>query len=293
MYSRTIVSILTTSLAINSGPLNACSSFASFFKKNPADQEELKKNNIKEIDLIYRTAIDPHRTGKLDVEAFSSHLRSIDDPASDFLILNWEGIPWKELKKSDDIKSSTLLEYKKSIDIAKSRFSGKRLVGYYGLPIKKYEDEINPVNSANAVLNLENAVDLFFPSAYLSLGRTSQSNKNIVLKYLRLSLNRACSQNKPIYAFILHRWHKASKSNKDELIPRSVFRDFIQQITALNIDDCKYDGIVWWSADFHYYEKGIYPFVSDVSQFNNSYENYAETVTREYAEILSEECNEN
>jgi hypothetical protein len=250
----------------------------------------MQEDNISSVPVIYTKMIDPNGALKLDSQSFTSAINQYIPNANSVgnAVIDWES------KLSVDLElqpqNSTAFQYAeaeftKAITLAKKLRPNMKW-GFFGVPWQPLEKrDTRRVNSDIPLLKL---CDVFYPQLYVPYnterndGRRTKSEKDDwISHYLLGTLKIAKAMNKPVIAFIWHRYY--GRDNSLKLMPLDEFTDYIKEIIALSYQRKKVDGLVMWGNDHYYYTIKSPALVSEFDSSGvSNYTDYHDELMRKY-----------
>lgn len=132
--------------------------------------------------------------------------------------------------------------------------------GYYYIPLTSYWDKTEAFYKKNQkdLAPIIKECDVLFPSLYtfydqaLLLIPNEQYLKRNVEECIKVGLQ----YNKPVLAFVWHRYHPSNENIPMEIIPDNVWRKSIKDISSTSYNNHFLNGIVWWGSDNFFFKAG-------------------------------------
>lgn len=164
------------------------------------------------------------------------------------------------LRKSD-VKSQEFQKaknlYVNSIKYCK-KMRPNVLWGHYGFPMTSFDDD--EVFEGNKKIDeIFAAVDVLFPSLYLFKDDEAinyQKNFDYLQKNVENSIIIGKKFNKPVYPFIMHRFHNSDARLQFMEMDDKYWELYIKSVLSVDVQGKHADGVVWWGADTFFYENG-------------------------------------
>lgn len=215
----------------------------------------IRRYNIKSLFLIGGRAIDPKDEGYLHVESLKIEIKRVIPEANStgLAILDWEGKAMDQLTSlplTDSGFNRILNQYKQMVEVAKELRPNIQW-GIYSLPPRNYWRRDSAWQArAFMLIPLLKECDILTPSVYdfYPDSLLKIQNKLYIEDNVRLALKIGNELNKPVYAFVTHRWQNLKAIPKDQFVSHI---DYIFKTQYLND---KVAGIVWWGPDEYYYK---------------------------------------
>lgn len=220
----------------------------------------LAANNYTWVPIIYENDISPEANGILNVDLFTSRIRSLfpDSLQSGICVLNWEA-PVIERLINNDRKSKVYVdqcnEMIKALKIAK-QLRPKIKWGYYGLNIQAYYTRSSEWKyNSRAFDPVLKQADILFPSMYkfYPYSYTSRDFEyNYAYENILINLQIGQEFSKPVYPFIWPRFHDADTTVGLKSIPDNEWSDHIEFLSKAKFKNKKIDGLVMWTMDVYF-----------------------------------------
>jgi len=99
-------------------------------------------------------------------------------------------------------------------------------------------------------------VDVFFPSLYMFYDDGivgTLKNSEYISSNIQKSIELGKKYDKPVYPFVLHRFHPSNEKLGWSQMDNSFWEDYIHKIVSCEYNGHNVDGIVWWAADTYFY----------------------------------------
>lgn len=134
--------------------------------------------------------------------------------------------------------------------------------GFYGIPFTTYWDlEKDFFSKYDKLKPLLEVSDVLFPSMYFFYS-DHEPNGFLNEKFVRTNTQElikiAALYSKPVFPFVMERFHPSNQNIGLKKIPENEFLKYINMILEESYEGKKVDGIVWWNADKFFYNSGFY-----------------------------------
>ncbi len=129
--------------------------------------------------------------------------------------------------------------------------------GHYGLPISRWNDREFLLNN-NKYEKIYAAVDIIFPSVYVPYDDQEvafSENFKYLYDNLEQSLIFGKKYNKPVYAFVMHRFYSDNKRLLFTEMNDDFWKRYLQTVLSVNVNGRYLNGIVWWGADTYFFDR--------------------------------------
>ncbi len=227
----------------------------------PAKLAAANRNKLSEVNvapLIDRRYIDPNHDEIIDSAHLANSIKALYSGSKvKYGLLDWESKDFEHLINCDTSDARfqvAMSKYLKLLAIAKAVQPDVKW-GFYALPYRSYWklDSIERIN--NKLIPLLKECDVLLPSlySYYPNGTPFSHNEKYFKTNITESLRIGDSLNKPVLAFVWHRWHDSNKKVGMQLIPPDEFRQYLRWILDASYNTKKVDGIVWFGVEVYYY----------------------------------------
>lgn len=224
----------------------------------------------------------------------------INNAQSKFIAIDVEFGPWKVVTQHSPFSQTWKSAIDEMIDYTqafKAIYPNKK-VGWYNLPNQNYWDRNDLWKYQNKSLNrLMKEVDVIFPSVY-DFYQNSSSDENYIKDNVKLGLEIA--EGKPVYPFIMYRYHESNQNVGIQLIPITEFKSQYSYIFDVEHNGKRANGFWLWGSGEHMYR--IYQNLSTdhyadkmklilEQEFKSSGltgEKYFDNITKTYLDILKQ-----
>ncbi|RXR17784.1 hypothetical protein EQG63_09885 [Flavobacterium amnicola] len=129
--------------------------------------------------------------------------------------------------------------------------------GFYAIPFTTYWETMTGFLDRNDKIDkLLKEVDVFFPSMYMFYDDGivgTLKNSEYISSNVEKSIELGRKYHKPVYPFVLHRFHPSNEKLGWSLMENSFWEDYINKIVSCEYNRHNVDGIVWWAADTYFY----------------------------------------
>ena len=217
---------------------------ATLYKNKP----DLSGYKVKKIPIIYENTFFGQNKSKYIIPnnlAIEKVVKLINNSSSNLAVLDIER--WG-LKGSRGLVADSVTKYRKVIEKTR-QMGGKSLIGYYGLPpIRDYWRATSNSESYgyrnwqkenDAIQQLTNDVDVFFPSLYTFYSDQEGWRKFAIAQ---ISEARRLGKGKPVIVFLWPQYHESNKVLRGKYLPIEFWR--LQLNTAIQYAD----GVVIWGG---------------------------------------------
>lgn len=225
-----------------------------------------KTNKIEKVLFIDEHAVSTGQYLGLDADKLKQNIVSlypnisdtglcyidIESPYIDHLINENENSP--KFRESLDY-------FIKIIKTAKS-IRPKVKWGFYGVPFTTYWDlEKDFFSKYQKLKPLLEISDAFFPSMYFFYSDEEPNgymNDKFARKNIQELIKVGKQYNKPVYPFVMERYHPSNQKIGLKKIPEKEFLKYMNIILNESYKGKKVDGIIWWNADKYGYNHNLY-----------------------------------
>ena len=132
--------------------------------------------------------------------------------------------------------------------------------GYYYIPLTSYWDKTEAFYNKNQkdLSPIIKECDVLFPSLYTFYDQALLSipNEQYLKRNVEECIKVGLQYNKPVLAFVWHRYHPSNKNFPMEIIPDSYWKKSINDIVTTSYNNHFLDGIVWWGSDNFFFNAG-------------------------------------
>lgn len=225
-------------------------------------EKYILNNKIEKIKFVDERMFLTEKPFEINEQTFISNINQIfpEKDQKGICYINLEAPYLDKLingEKDKDFQKSLNL-FVKVVKVAKKTRPNVKW-GVYSVPLTTYWGSKEDFLSKNKALStLLKEVDVFFPSLYMFY------DSNIIgfLKndsYLESNVTNALELSydfkKPVFPFIMHRYHPSNSDLAHTLIDLPVWEQYVKKIVKTKYKEKMVDGIVWWSSDSYFYEK--------------------------------------
>lgn len=135
--------------------------------------------------------------------------------------------------------------------------------GFYAIPFTTYWDRTEEFYAKNdAIYELINECDYLFPSMYTFYEETEEWVANENENYLIENAQQFIKYNKPVLAFVMHRFHPSNATYKYKEIQIDIWNRDIKRLLSNGADK-----VVWWGADDYFFRQGDIDYDGTEEQF--------------------------
>ncbi len=274
--------------------------FCSEFN-NKEQNEFMGKNKIQNFYCIYS-----YEFISKDSFSFSKSLmeKALNKDIPDknqkgFATLDWEGEAYLILVGRKNVSEANynniLLSYINALQWAKKLRPNIKW-SYYNLPLINYYEYKKNENKTRALkcFPLLKELDFFTPSTYILFDK--RHNNSIIYQFIDsnvlFALEIGNQLNKPIYPFIMHRYHPDSKTNGWGLIENNYFQTVLHRILHINYRGLMVDGVIWWNVETYLFNNRN-KFESISSEYKNTsdYKKHEIEILNNYYNIIKTQIN--
>lgn len=226
--------------------------FSAYYSKKVSDY--LLSNNAKEAHLLPQAVIDPNKDQEIDEESVKRYAAKFypDTDATGLFLIDWEGRPYKNLRKNDKNDpqfQAALAKYQQLIDVIKT-FRPKVKVGIYGLPFRFFGGG-GKMDDATKLDGLLSRCDVITPSLYI-VYTDDQVGASKNMDYLRQNLDQALSTgqrlNKPVIPFFWYKVHPGNKQYGMNVMSKDIVQKYLSLLSTYSYQANKINGIIWWEG---------------------------------------------
>lgn len=164
--------------------------------------------------------------------------------------------------------------------------------GFYAIPFSTYwETKTGFFNKNDKIDLLLREVDVFFPSFYMFYDDGVVGflkNKEYLESNTKNAIKLSMKYNKPVYPFVMHRYHPSNKKLGWQLLSDKEWTNYITTVVAYRYEDNQVNGITWWGPDSYFYELDtLEAFKKEFKGSPNTYQlNNDKQLTKKATEIL-------
>jgi len=150
-----------------------------------------------------------------------------------------------------------IINKKGILTISSLAFEPKIKWGFYAIPFTTNWDTMSGfLDRNNHIEKLLKEVDVLFPSMYMFYDDGivgTLKNSEYITSNIEKSIELGKKYGKPVYPFVLHRFHPSNEKLGWLLMENSFWEDYVNKIVSCEYNGNYVDGIVWWSADTYFY----------------------------------------
>jgi len=289
-----IVVFLTLNKQLVYSQKNHAQLFVSISDMGPATSSFVKNNNVRGISVIYQRDIDPRNELKLDPAVFTAAVNRVipNANATGYACIDWEGkiaVTLQVAHQNTAEFQNAIAEFIRTIELARQLRPNMKW-GFFGIPYQPLDKRDR--RSVNAdIPQLLKLCDVFYPAMYVpynsaqSIGYRTKAEKEDWVSYnLSSTLGIANKMNKPVLAFLWHRYYSAGfNQNSLKLIPPNEFKNYVKEILALNYSGKMVDGLIFWGEDTYYYKIKSKPVVDEFAKSRfKDFPSYHDSLTSAY-----------
>ncbi len=164
--------------------------------------------------------------------------------------------------------------------------------GFYAIPFTTYWETKTGFFSKNDKIDLLlREVDVFFPSFYMFYDDGVVGflkNKEYLESNTKNAIKLSQKYNKPVYPFVMHRYHPSNKKLGWQLLSDKEWITYISTVVAYQYEGNQVNGVTWWGPDSYFYEVGtLEAFKNEFKGSPNSYQlNNDKQLSKKATEVL-------
>lgn len=259
-------------------------------------QKQFNTYGFEQIDFVDESCFFSKDKFIVDSVKLRSKIQQIfpDAKKLGYAYINLES-PYIELIRDKDASDP---EFKKSlaffIQIIKICKQERPLIkwGFYAIPFTTFWEIYTGYFKKNdKIAALLKEVDVFYPSMYMFYDEDvdmikSIGNDNYIEKNIENSLSLSMKYKKPVFPFVLHRYHPSNAKVGWKQMNDSKWGKYIADITSTEVNKKHVDGIVWWGADDFFYGRADAPNITN--EYRGSKKDYLDFNGRNLSKKASE-----
>ena len=242
-FSQNFKANSKVSLMIAMDDLN--SSTISYVKEN---------NNVNYLAVVYGDHIYPNNSRKFNRVTLRKEIEKLfpDPNSKGYGMLDWEGPVYNTLVglSKDDVKyNESLNEFLNTLRFAKQLRPNVKW-GFFNIPLRRnFYKTISEWDSYISKLTpLIQESDVLYMAFYKNY-KVQDPNVESIKKMIQLSQKYGVQS----YAVVWDRFDSIDKSIRHDLIPKSEFIEYMDNILKIQNNGNYINGIVWWGRDTWFY----------------------------------------
>lgn len=225
-----------------------------------------KANNIQKVLFIDEHAVSDGKYLGLDSEKLEKNIISLYPDTSDkglcYIDIESPYIDHLINENADSQKFQESMDYFIRIITTAKKIRPNVKWGFYGIPFTTYWDlEKDFFSKYQKLKPLLEVSDAFFPSMYFFYSDNEPNgfmNEKFARKNIQELIKVGKVYNKPVYPFVMERYHPSNQNIGLKKIPEKEFLKYMNIILNESYKGKKVDGIIWWNADKYGYNHNLY-----------------------------------